>query len=59
METGVLDVAGFLQAVNALGYDGPVTIEPFSKKLREMSADDAVRETAAAMDKSWQAAGLA
>lgn len=59
METGILDVAGFLQAVKALGYDGPVTIEPFSKRLREMSADDAVRETAAAMDKSWQAAGLA
>lgn len=58
-ETGVLDVAGFLNAVNDLGYDGPVTIEPFSKRLREMSADDAVRETGAAMDKSWQVAGLA
>jgi len=56
METGVLDVAGFLRAVRDLGYDGPVTIEPFSKRLNAMAADDAVRETGAAMDKSWQAA---
>lgn len=57
-ETGVMDVAGFLRTVHELGYDGPVTIEPFSKRLREMSADDAVRETGAAMDRSWQVAGL-
>ncbi|MCX6047898.1 MAG: sugar phosphate isomerase/epimerase [Chloroflexi bacterium] len=58
-ETGVMDVASFLQAVDELGYDGPVTIEPFSKALREMTADDAVRATGAAMDKAWQVAGLA
>jgi sugar phosphate isomerase/epimerase len=29
-ETGVFDLAGFLQALKAIGYDGPVTPEPFS-----------------------------
>jgi sugar phosphate isomerase/epimerase len=50
-ETGVLDVAGFLQALEAIGYDGPVTVEPFSQRLREMTTEDAVAATAAAVNK--------
>ena len=28
-ETGVIDIAGFLKALQGIGYDGPVTPEPF------------------------------
>jgi len=36
-ETGVIDLTGFLQALQQIGYDGPVTPEPFSKQLAEMA----------------------
>jgi sugar phosphate isomerase/epimerase len=55
-ETGVLDIPGFLQARQAIGYDGPVTAEPFSQRLREMAPDAAIREAAAAVKKVWQGA---
>jgi len=35
-ETGVIDLTGFLQTLQAIGYDGPVTPEPFSAKLNGM-----------------------
>lgn len=57
-ETGVLDIVGFLHALRAIGYDGPVTSEPFSARVRELPPEAAVAETAAAMDKIWQLAGL-
>ena len=56
--TGVLDLTGFLQALRAIGYDGPVTAEPFSQRLRDLPADQAVAETAAAMQAMWRKAGL-
>jgi sugar phosphate isomerase/epimerase len=39
--TGVIPVAGFLTALQRLGYDGPVRAEPFNKKLKAMSTDEA------------------
>ena len=57
-ETGVCDIAGFMQALAAIGYDGPVTVEPFSQRLREMTADDAVRATADSLRRSWALARL-
>jgi len=35
-ETGVIDLSGFLQALKGIGYDGPVTPEPFSARLNAM-----------------------
>lgn len=35
-ETGVIDLTGFLQELERIGYDGPVTPEPFSATLRDM-----------------------
>lgn len=57
-ETGVCDIAGFLQALTAIGYDGPVTVEPFSQRVREMAPDDAVRATADSLRRSWALAGM-
>jgi sugar phosphate isomerase/epimerase len=57
-ETGVLDIAGFLQALEEIGYDGPVTVEPFSQRVREMTTEDAVAATAASIQKVWPHAGI-
>lgn len=52
-ETGVLDIGGFLEALVAIGYDGPVTAEPFSRRVREMAPEDAVAATAASVRSVW------
>lgn len=41
-ETGVIDLRGFLEALKAIGYDGPVVCEPFKKELNDLP-DDAAR----------------
>ena len=60
METGVIDLAGFMQALQRLGYDGPVMPEPFSQRVNDVAASDplaAAREAARAMDALWSTAG--
>lgn len=57
-ETGVIDIAGFLQALQRIGYDGPVTVEPFSQRVRSLPPEEAVAATAASLQAAWQAAGL-
>ncbi len=57
-ETGVTDIAGFLAALDKIGYTGPVTVEPFSARLKALPVEQAVAETGAALDRSFTAAGL-
>lgn len=57
-ETGVLDLSGFLQALEAIGYDGPVTAEPFSDRVRAMATDEACKATGAAVLGVMRAAGV-
>jgi len=57
-ETGVIDLVAFLKAMKAIGYEGPVSPEPFSQRVRELPAKQAIAETHAGLDKAWQAAGL-
>lgn len=62
METGVLDLVGFMQKLESLGYDGPVTTEPFNQALNTLAADDpqaAAKKVSDAMDRLWRASGLA
>lgn len=58
-ETGVLDIVRFLRALDAMGYDGPVTAEPFSARVNALAPRDALRETSEAMHRAWVSAGLA
>ncbi|MXX02779.1 MAG: sugar phosphate isomerase/epimerase [Gemmatimonadetes bacterium] len=58
-ETGVLDIARFLKALDAMGYDGPVTAEPFSARVNAKAPQDALRETSEAMHRAWASAGIA
>ncbi|MFO7167250.1 MAG: sugar phosphate isomerase/epimerase family protein [Chloroflexota bacterium] len=57
--TGVIDAAGFLGALREIGYDGPVTPEPFEKRLAEQPAERSAREASESMRNLWRAAGLA
>jgi sugar phosphate isomerase/epimerase len=57
--TGVIDIAGFLQVLAEIGYAGPVTPEPFDKRLNDMPTDQACETARHSMRQIWQAAGLA
>jgi sugar phosphate isomerase/epimerase len=57
METGVIDLAGFMRALQRRGYDGPVMPEPFSQRVSDMAATDplaAAREAARSMEELWR-----
>ena len=56
--TGVIDIAGFLQSLQTIGYDGPVTPEPFVN-LSTLPSDTArLERVGAAMTDIWRKAGL-
>jgi len=57
-ETGIIDLVGFLKALREIGYNGPVTPEPFSKKLKEMTTLKAVQMVGESLERVWKAAGL-
>ena len=60
-ETGVIPNGALLRALAGIGYDGPVTVEPFSARLREIAAADpleAAKLTKASLDQVFQEAGL-
>ena len=58
-ETGVIPLAELMQILNGIGYDGPVTVEPFSAKINTMAPQDAAKTAAKSLDKVWEQAGLA
>lgn len=51
--TGVIDVRAFLNALAAIGYDGPVRAEPFNRELNALDNEAAVQATTAAMKKAF------
>ena len=56
--TGVIDIAVFLGALQEMGYDGPVMVEPFNQRVRDMEPEDAVAATGKALAGVWEQAGL-
>ena len=52
LATSVIDVGSFLNALNRIGYDGPVRAEPFNKPLNDLDNDAACAATAAAMKRA-------
>jgi sugar phosphate isomerase/epimerase len=57
VETGVMDLAGFMRELRAIGYDGPVIPEPFSQRLNERAPTDpdgVAREVGQSMDALWR-----
>ena len=57
-ETGVIDLVGFLKALKEMGYDGPVTPEPFSERVRKMEPVQAMQSAHDGLDEAWRSAGL-
>ena len=57
-ETGVIDIAAFLGSLERIGYDGPVMVEPFSRRLREMPAAEACAAARASLRKVFAQAGI-
>jgi sugar phosphate isomerase/epimerase len=57
-ETGVIDNVNFLKCLQEIGYDGPVTPEPFSQRVNALPPAEAAQVTAEALNKVWTAAGL-
>ncbi len=56
--TGTIDIGGFLRALQGIGYDGPVTPEPFVD-LSGLPSDTArLERVGAAMADIWRTAGL-
>jgi sugar phosphate isomerase/epimerase len=51
--TGVIDLGAFLNALNQIGYDGPVRAEPFNEAVNKMPKDEACAAAAAALRKAF------
>jgi sugar phosphate isomerase/epimerase len=56
--SGVIDIKDFLQALQALHYEGPVVVEPFSAELKDLPPAERVRLTAASLTKVFRQAGI-
>jgi sugar phosphate isomerase/epimerase len=54
--TGVIDLASFLQALEQIGYRGPVRAEPFNKAVNDLDNDAACAATIQAMRKAFELA---
>ncbi|MGP5034866.1 sugar phosphate isomerase/epimerase family protein [Brachybacterium alimentarium] len=51
-DTGVIDLEGFMGAVHAAGYSGPVKVEPFMKSLAEQTVDEVLADISARLDRA-------
>ena len=56
--TGAIDLDGMLAALDAIGFSGPVVVEPWNETLRSMPSSDAVHLVKAALDRSLKSAGI-
>jgi sugar phosphate isomerase/epimerase len=56
--SGVIDIAGFLQALERIGYTGPVVVEPFNDDLRALAPSERVAATAESLRRIYAQAGL-
>jgi len=51
--TGVIDVKAFLGALEKIGFDGPVRVEPFNEAVRRMAPDEAAAAAKAGLQKAF------
>lgn len=49
MATGVINMGGFINALNKIGYDGPVAAEPLGAPVRNLPPEEALAAVADAM----------
>ena len=53
LATGVIPVGSFLNALQKVGYNGPVRAEPFSKALNDLENEEACARTVDAMQRAF------
>ncbi len=51
--TGVIDAGAFLNALNQIGYDGPVRAEPFNQVVNKMSQEEACAAAGKALKRAF------
>lgn len=56
--SGVIDIRGFLDALLALNYDGPVIVEPFDRTLEALDRPGRLRTTADSLARILGRAGV-
>jgi sugar phosphate isomerase/epimerase len=54
--SGVVDLVGFLRALDRIGYDGPVAVEPFDASLAALAPGERVRLAAESLRGAYDAA---
>ena len=57
-ETGVIDLSAFLQCLKKIGYQGAVSPEPFSAKLKTMTPEQCAKTVGDCLMRVWKAAGV-
>jgi sugar phosphate isomerase/epimerase len=53
LATGLIDAGAFLNALQKIGYDGPVRAEPFNKPLNDLDNEVACAKTSEALHKAF------
>jgi sugar phosphate isomerase/epimerase len=56
--TGTINLVGMLEKLDAMGFQGPVVVEPWNATLREMSSEEAVKKVKLALDSCLNRAGI-
>jgi sugar phosphate isomerase/epimerase len=56
--TGIIDLTGMLNQLDAIGFQGPIVVEPWNAQLREMPPPDAIEQTKRSLDRCLQAADI-
>jgi len=56
--TGIIDISGMLATLDAIGFKGPVVVEPWNERLRKMNPVEAIRLVKDALDLSLKNAGI-
>jgi sugar phosphate isomerase/epimerase len=51
--TGIIDIKSFVGALEKIGFDGPVRVEPFNDAVRRMPPDEAAGAAMAALKKAF------
>jgi sugar phosphate isomerase/epimerase len=51
--TGIIDTRAFLNALNRIGYDGPVRAEPFNRAVNQMPKEEACAAAAIALKRAF------
>jgi sugar phosphate isomerase/epimerase len=55
---GIIDLQAFLQTLDAVGYDGPLAVETFSKELNALAPQEAAARAGRSVQESLARAGI-